>query len=1274
MNSMVQTQTFTSGKYKGKTFDEVYEIINTTDKNYLTRLKASKKADFLKYYNERKEQEQHLNGDILDTVIPEYVPKLLSDNQVNFIYHMADIHIRNYERLDEYLAVFERLYEHLRKEPNGLIVLCGDIVHNKNDLSPETIITTRNFLSTLASIHPVIMIAGNHDGIVNNNNRVDALTGILTGLEIPNLYYLRESGVYTYGNITFGMSGVFDKQFVQASQLPDNGNLKIALFHETIDTSKNLVGFELNGRKLVEDFDGYDYCLLGDVHYYQYLNKAKTMAYPSSLISQDVTEVDLDHGYLKWDLVGKTSSYQRVENEYQQQKFEIRDKLITVNVKEHLTSDEFRKYLETTKLPSKGNFIIKYDDDTNLSDVKIFENIIKKNTINATFRTEKSLTSNFLKEMNGTETEEDGVCFWEKFKKYCEIQGYDYEVMRTELGERMKDVVFNPKSRANWKLKVLKFENMFTYCGFNELDFTRYPPHEIVGIFAKNKFGKTSLIDIILFMLFGKCSRFSSERNPPIDLIHNDHTSFNAELEFTIGNDTYCIKRWASVPKREKIKSVKVNVSFLKNGILLDGTARTKTEDTITSIIGTYENFLATSVFVQQSNQCFFMNKSETEKKNYLYKLLQLDYFKGIEDGIKTESSKIAFQLENTLKKIEDIDRIEVANECDVLSKEVQELTTQIITHENTIEEKEKLIAVNEGKLHCVFSKEVIDKNISEAETNISYYEKELEEKQRTQSVLESQMSKSFSLIAFEDEIHEEHEHIHKEILELHEKMKPAEETTQNRAELEIELNRLKKIYDGKINDDLINLNLRPLIMEMYQKITYQVVEEIPNKKEINDLKMFISKNHDIELKVEENTKNIHKKDEAENDLKKCLEMKATLTTHEYDPKCKFCIANTFVVDAKKQIDRIPGLNKEITRYNKIINDNLDATYSKYCDGVKRLDFLEKQANAIVFNAKCDEIKREIDLMENKMTNKCEILSAWKDAEVVEKKLNYYENVVIKSKIETLKKKDRLDDLRKEKKESETLVARIEKIKQEIQSFSQKLDYAKSSLISNKEMKILSEENEIVFKEIRVLREEVQNIRATIVPNTVKKNKMEYELDKKKTVISNYDENVKEHQELTNRNKLYTDLKTVTSKNGFSLYLLEKSINIITKRVNAFIGNYIDRTIEMEVVGDHIIISSKDGESYSIFYSGAEAFCLELAFKLVFANLAQLPQSNILFIDEHVSCLDSDKIEEFDRITDFLKNNYSLSFIISHIGTLKNFIKYNIAIEKTANRSKLITY
>ena len=168
-----------------------------------------------------------------------------------------------------------------------------------------------------------IIIAGNHDFNMRNLEQQDALSSILYKRKIDNLYYLRETGIYTFNNINFGVSSLIDNNFISSNEILNEG-LKIALYHGAVSNSKNSLGFEFSDKSITK-FDGYDYVLLGDIHYYQYLNEDKTIAYASSLISQNFSETDKYHGILVWDLINKTSNYKIIENDYKYTEITIDD-------------------------------------------------------------------------------------------------------------------------------------------------------------------------------------------------------------------------------------------------------------------------------------------------------------------------------------------------------------------------------------------------------------------------------------------------------------------------------------------------------------------------------------------------------------------------------------------------------------------------------------------------------------------------------------------------------------------------------------------------------------------------------------------------------------------------------------------------------------------------------------------------------------------------------------------------------------------------------------
>ena len=243
-------------------------------------------------------------------------------NGVETIFHLSDIHIRLFQRHTEYQYIFEKCYQYIRKYKKGnhIIVVTGDIVHNKNDLSPECDTITIDFLQSLASLYPTLIIAGNHDALLNNRHRMDSITSMLYQRTIPNLYYMKQTGIYEYENILFFVDSLLDDDKLKLDD-SENTKIKIGLYHGQVSGWKNNYGFTTEtGDKTLQDFDGLDYVLLGDIHKHQFMKTQNpVVAYAGSMISQNFGESDEDHGVLLWNLIKKTQKLHRFENPYRHQ-------------------------------------------------------------------------------------------------------------------------------------------------------------------------------------------------------------------------------------------------------------------------------------------------------------------------------------------------------------------------------------------------------------------------------------------------------------------------------------------------------------------------------------------------------------------------------------------------------------------------------------------------------------------------------------------------------------------------------------------------------------------------------------------------------------------------------------------------------------------------------------------------------------------------------------------------------------------------------------------
>ena len=116
---------------------------------------------------------------------------MLSNKSINTIYHLADIHIRPLKRHNEYRIIFDKLYNKISEDPtNSLIVICGDIVHEKDKITPELIILIQEFLTKLSYITDVVLFSGNHDLIENNLERTPNLEALTP--KLANIHYLKK--------------------------------------------------------------------------------------------------------------------------------------------------------------------------------------------------------------------------------------------------------------------------------------------------------------------------------------------------------------------------------------------------------------------------------------------------------------------------------------------------------------------------------------------------------------------------------------------------------------------------------------------------------------------------------------------------------------------------------------------------------------------------------------------------------------------------------------------------------------------------------------------------------------------------------------------------------------------------------------------------------------------------------------------------------------------------------------------------------------------------
>jgi DNA repair exonuclease SbcCD ATPase subunit len=560
------------------------------------------------------------------------------------IYHIADVHIRNVKRHKEYRQVFEKMFAEIRKSgtEDSIIYLAGDIAHAKLEMSPELVNEISWLFKECAKHCPTILIAGNHDCNMNNSDRLDVLTPIVDALDLPNFHYLRDTQVHTIDDVDFAVFSIFDNKdnWPKADTL--TGKTKIALFHGPVDNSQTDIGYVVSSRHFTTDiFDGYDMALLGDIHKRQELISPKgcKVVYAGSLVQQNFGETLHSHGFLVWDLDTQTFEAVDIENDYGYYTLDVNSGVVPVvsdmpkyprlrvRLSNTDTADTKRVMTEIKMRYGVDDFTIIRTDS--LSKLKTGDRNNKLDFEDITdINYQNSLLNDYVSRMMPFVTNED-------------LAGI--EKINTDINSRI--VHDEIQRNIHWKPISFTFSNMFSYGEDNKIDFTKVSG--LMGLFAPNASGKSSLFDAISFCLYDKCSRAFKAQY----ILNNRKTTFDCQLHFQINGIDYHIRREARTIN--KGKNVKVDVQFWRNengqAVSLNGTERRDTNTIIEQYVGTYEDFVLTALSLQ-GNNALFIDKSQSERKELLAQFMGLNIFDKLYETASEDIKEVSVLIKNFKK------------------------------------------------------------------------------------------------------------------------------------------------------------------------------------------------------------------------------------------------------------------------------------------------------------------------------------------------------------------------------------------------------------------------------------------------------------------------------------------------------------------------------------------------------------------------------------------------------------------------------------------------
>ena len=251
---------------------------------------------------------------------------------IKCIIHLADIHIRNFQRLEEYSEQLTKVVDKCKKIASNYekeevrIVISGDLVHSKNTISNELIVFASYFLRQLEEIATVIVIAGNHDLIVENQARTDTITALFDTADFQNCKFLDamldyKSGCAIDNNVVWCLYSIYE-DFLRPTTIEEvketNPNARfIGLFHGQVVGSTLNNGYVSDSGLDGDAFEGCDCVMAGHLHKRQVLKRGDTeIVYPGSLIQQTYGETISQHGFAVWNLEDMSYEFVDIDSEY----------------------------------------------------------------------------------------------------------------------------------------------------------------------------------------------------------------------------------------------------------------------------------------------------------------------------------------------------------------------------------------------------------------------------------------------------------------------------------------------------------------------------------------------------------------------------------------------------------------------------------------------------------------------------------------------------------------------------------------------------------------------------------------------------------------------------------------------------------------------------------------------------------------------------------------------------------------------------------------------
>lgn len=1114
---------------------------------------------------------------------------------IKYIFHISDIHImeKNYVNIT---SSFRTLVNDIKTKgiDVSMLVIVGDIFESKSFLNTDDIYQWKSICVFLRNEKiKTLIIPGNHDYNINSElvrDNVSLLTGGYENIICENKTSIIDGSLFGDDRLSFYIFSPIDKLIPNV--LPEDQNkIKIAMLHEPInyalyDNNEPIT----NARFEARDLDEFDYVMLGDIHLMQFLTPR--IAYCGSFVQKTKGE-GINKGYILWDLdIGKGVFHQ----------LHLREVFLKIEAnKNHcelpfLTKDQKVRHI---------SLIYKDCSLSYLEDLKGSINI-KYGYINRIVNNTK---------VNIIETPLEDVVE--------SSTGYDHEqIIRGMLrdNENLPKILEHhnkmlldrrENTYTTYKLNYLYWSNIFCYGEDNYINFNKFKSN-LVMLNGKNKEGKSSIIDIIIRVLFNECERGFKD-----DIVNKSKPKGFIKISFNIGNDEYKIEQlYNRVSKNQQHR-------LYKNGTNITKDTVPHTYDYIRDVIGLgdYKDFVNMTTALQ--NRKFLVDMPQKDFIALLTKITNIDILKDVEDITKKELNNYKLLKRKVADKL---DKLPVVNneEIKLIQMKCKRLeSTRDKLYDDIKKINKSLIIVNKNynNIHIPSNLEEMMNNISN-ELNV-FGELPYEIKDHKE-IVEALWSVSKKLDTYPSNVLQNI--MNTDYKSMIKDMNPDSITAQIKTLNDVSHKPVSNPRSIEVLNAIVNNPCRDMIMPL-------------EKCEIITLNQ-LDPSHDKPGLIETGLKDYSQMKATILDLGiKIKSYNENYGALAFDDECQSCAVN------KNSIKKIFDISHETETY-KTMKQEYSQRNEIRTNFKNAVEYVKNNAQNHIFTSnQTIKLKNDAIIEVTKVYDAAvlELKEAhnkkkWDQMQMLEKQLNLFKEYDIQ--LYAIQK----SKLVKAKKYTELLI-----------SFN---DFSKLVSIQDNNGSKMAE----IIKFDKLL------IMASTQLETVNtKLSNELEVYRHKSHDHNTRVELEKEYESNSEALLFSELyfEIVNCKTGIPSHVLKNTCLMVQNNCNKILQTITDFSIYIEYDKDvKIYTIENDIKIPATMGSGMQKFILDLIFRITLTEISTISSPKTLFIDEGLGCLDKENFIAVANILQKLKSNFDSLIVISHISELQAYCDLSVNITR----------